>query len=118
MNPLKYALLLLLIISPGCSKGPTPVAQATEDKILLMGNSGDPQSLDPHITAGYPEKKIHSGLFEGLVLMHPEDLSPIPGVAESWDVSEDGKTYTFHLRKEARWSNGAPLTAQDFFVFP
>tara|TARA_B100001248_G_scaffold262713_1_gene261346 strand:+ start:3524 stop:5032 length:1509 start_codon:yes stop_codon:yes gene_type:complete len=79
-----------------------------------MGNSGDPQSLDPHITAGYPEKKIHSGLFEGLVLMHPEDLSPIPGVAESWDVSEDGKTYTFHLRKEARWSNGAPLTAQDF----
>src|SRR5690606_31940842 len=60
-----------------------------------------------------PESNIGRSLFEGLVAEAPNgDL--IPGVAESWEISEDGKTYTFHLRANARWSNGDPVTAGDF----
>lgn len=53
-------------------------------------------------------------LFEGLVNVDPVDLHPTPGVALSWDVSDDGRIYTFHLRNNARWSNGDSVTAKDF----
>jgi oligopeptide transport system substrate-binding protein len=53
-------------------------------------------------------------IFEGLVTEDPVDLHPVPGVAESWDISEDGLRYTFHLNAEAKWSNGDPVTAEDF----
>ena len=62
---------------------------------------------------GVPEHTLAMALFEGLVTYHPETLAPEPGVAESWDISEDGLTYTFHLRQSA-WSNGDPLVADDF----
>ena len=52
-------------------------------------------------------------LYEGLVISHLETLEPLPGVAERWEISEDGRTYTFHLREEARWSDGSQLTASD-----
>jgi oligopeptide transport system substrate-binding protein len=51
---------------------------------------------------------------EGLVSVHPVDLTPTPGVAESWEISDDGLIYTFHLRDTAKWSNGDPVTAMDF----
>jgi oligopeptide transport system substrate-binding protein len=57
---------------------------------------------------------VLSALFEGLVAEDPRDLHPVPGVAESWDISPDGLEYTFHLRANARWSNGDPVTAPDF----
>ncbi len=57
---------------------------------------------------------ILAALFEGLVAEDPRDLHPVPGVAERWDVSADGRIYTFHLRPEAKWSNGERVTAQDF----
>ena len=55
-----------------------------------------------------------SALLEGLVAEDPHDLHPVPGVAERWDISSDGKTYVFHLRHNAKWSNGDPVTASDF----
>jgi len=54
-------------------------------------------------------------LFEGLTSLDPKTLEPLPACAESWDLSEDGKVYTFHLRKNLKWSNNQPLTSQDFF---
>ena len=57
---------------------------------------------------------VISALIEGLVSEDPHDLHPVPGVAERWDISRDGKTYTFHLRHNAKWSNGDPVTARDF----
>lgn len=58
---------------------------------------------------------LTSSLFEGLVLLDPDGgEEPLPGVAESWDISDDGLTYTFHLRDNAQWSNGDPVTAEDF----
>ena len=77
-------------------------------------NGAEPKSLDPHIMTGQPEGRIADAIFEGVTFRDPETLQPIPGCAERWDVSADGKTYTFHMRKEAKWSDGTPITAHDF----
>nr|WP_024968223.1 oligopeptide ABC transporter substrate-binding protein OppA [Pantoea sp. IMH] len=79
---------------------------------LVKGNGGEVQSLDPHKIEGVPESNVSRDLLEGLVISDP-DGHPIPGVAESWE-NKDGKVWTFHLRKNAKWSNGEPVTAQDF----
>lgn len=97
----------------GCSR-PQAVDRATEEGILLLGNGPEPQALDPQITTGTSELNIHMALFEGLTSPDPQTLEPQPGVAESWEVAEDGRRYTFHLRASARWSNGDAVTAEDF----
>ena len=81
---------------------------------LTFNNGTDPETLDPHMMTGLPEMRIAEALFEGLVTYDPSDLTPRPGVAESWDVSDDGLIYTFHLRKDAKWSDGKEVTALDF----
>jgi oligopeptide transport system substrate-binding protein len=87
--------------------------ELAEVQVIHWGNGADPGTLDPHKSRGVPSSNIGRDLFEGLVNEAPNgDL--IPGVAESWDISEDGRTYTFHLRDNARWSNGDPVTAHDF----
>jgi len=82
--------------------------------IFRVGNGAEPQDLDPQSVTGVPEHKIIMGLFEGLVTEDPKDLHPLPGLAESWNISEDRLIYTFHLRANLKWSNGEPLTAADF----
>lgn len=82
--------------------------------VLHYGNGAEPAALDPHITTGVTESHLLQALFEGLVIKNPETLEPDPAVAESWEISADGRTYTFHLRQNARWSNGDALTAEDF----
>lgn len=79
---------------------------------LVKGNGAELQSLDPHKIEGVPESNVNRDLLEGLVISDTKG-HPIPGVAESWD-NKDGKVWTFHLRKDAKWSNGEPVTAQDF----
>ncbi len=86
----------------------------TDRQALRVGNGTEPQGLDPHLVSGVPEHRLTSTLFEGLVDADPNDLHPIPAVAESWTVSDDGTVYTFRLRENARWSNGDPVTAHDF----
>src|SRR5262249_7755379 len=92
----------------------TAVERATREGVLLKGNGGDPEELDPHLVFGSTERHIVTALFEGLTAPNPRDLSPEPAVAERWTVSPDGLTYTFFLRPTASWSNGHPVTAQDF----
>lgn len=76
--------------------------------------SGEPETLDPGKSRGVNESKVIDELFEGLT-EYPKGRGPMaPGAAERWDVSPDGKTYTFHLRKDGKWSNGDPVTAEDF----
>jgi len=77
-------------------------------------NATEPKTLDPQLATGEPEHRILSAVFEGLARLEGRSLEPVPGVAESWDISGDGKTYTFHLRPNARWSDGHPVTAHDF----
>src|SRR5262245_35136886 len=77
-------------------------------------NGTEPETLDPHIITGQPEFRLVEALFEGLYAHDPVTAEAVPGVAVSHELSADHRTYTFHLRKDARWSNGDPLTARDF----
>ncbi len=79
-----------------------------------FNNSTEVATLDPARVTGVPEGRIIKALFEGLVVKHPRTLKPMPGMAESWSVSEDLLTYTFYIRKDAKWTNGEPVTAHDF----
>ena len=106
--------MLLLLSACGGGENLSQVDAGNQSGILHFGNGTEPQGLDPHIVTGVPEHHIITALFEGLVSKDPYTLEPVPGVAESWDISEDGRTYTFHLREDARWSNGDPVTAEDF----
>ncbi len=87
--------------------------ELAEEQVLRWGNGAEPGSLDPHRTQGVPGSNIGRDLFEGLTSEAP-DGTVIAGAAESWEISDDGKTYRFFLRPEARWSNGDPVTADDF----
>ena len=97
---------------PGFGSGP---AVSPGKMILHRGNGSEPADLDPQIVTGVPEHMILMGVFEGLTDEDPKDLHPIPGVAERWEISPDLLTYTFFLRKNAKWSNGDAFTARDFF---
>jgi oligopeptide transport system substrate-binding protein len=74
----------------------------------------EPQSLDPQIGTGLSEARIYMALFEGLVIYDPKTMGPFPGIAEKWDTNDSFTEFTFHLRKNVRFSNGDPITAEDF----
>ena len=86
---------------------------ALADDTLDRGVGSEWSSLDPHVNFDAAAGWIQSDAYEGLITYSPNG-AVIPGAAESWEVSADGKTYTFHLREGLKWSNGDPLTAQDF----
>ncbi len=91
---------------------PAPSVLA-EEQVLRRGNGEEPQTLDPHRAVGVPSSHILRDLFEGLTTKSP-DGKIIPGAAIRWNISRDGRTYTFYLDRQARWSNGEPITAEDF----
>lgn len=109
------AILLGLLMLTGCGRGPQPTRaeRAMAEGILIRGNGPETDSLDPHLATSVSAGNLLVNLFEGLTRLNPEDLSPEGGMAESWEVSEDGRVWTFHLR-EALWSNGDPVQAEDF----
>lgn len=77
-------------------------------------NGTEPGTLDPQIMTGQPEGRIADAIFEGLARYDERSMAPVPGAAESWQISADGLRYVFRLRKGARWSDGRPVTAHDF----
>ncbi|MCD4838741.1 MULTISPECIES: peptide ABC transporter substrate-binding protein [Neobacillus] len=83
------------------------------EKVLYLNNGQEPTSFDPPIGFDAVSWNALNNLMEGLTRLD-ENHEPQPAIAEKWDVSEDGKTYTFHIRKEAKWSNGDDVTANDF----
>ena len=84
-----------------------------EEQVLRRGNGSEVQTLDPHKAEGVPASNILRDLYEGLTIESPAG-EVIPGAAESWEISADGRIYTFNIRKNAKWSNGDPVTAHDF----
>lgn len=79
---------------------------------FYRGNAAEPESLDPSLVQGQPEEEILGDLMTGL--MDSDVMGrPVPGMATHWETSSDGRTWTFHLR-QAQWSDGTPLTADDF----
>lgn len=113
--------LALGLVQAACSRGDDELAvrksqpeRLSDGRAMLRkGNGAEPESLDPHKSQSTISSAILRDLYESLVGEAPNgDL--IPGAAESWEISPDGLTYTFHLRGNARWSNGQPVTAEDF----
>ena len=110
-------LSITLIFLIGCSENISPVDSGLEQQIYHHGNGSEPQGIDPHIVTGVPEHHILISLCEGLTIPNPNPTGSdgyIPGTAESWTISDDGKEYIFKLNKNAKWSNGDPVTADDF----
>jgi oligopeptide transport system substrate-binding protein len=83
------------------------------EQILSRGLDDAPRSLDPDLSTDVPGQRVLDDLFEGLTTVDVAGKAAA-GVASSWESSADGRTWVFHLRPDARWSNGAPLTAADF----
>lgn len=101
------AAALLLFASTSCTEN------NVSPQTLRIGNHAEPATLDPHRSEGVPARNIQRDLFEGLVTADAAGL-PVGGVAQTWETSDDGMRWTFHLRPDARWSNGDPVTAADF----
>lgn len=101
------------LIFSSCS-APSNVERAIEEQVLHFGLGAEPQYLDPHLATSVAAHNILSALLEGLVSEDPKTLQPLPGVAESWQISSDKKRYLFQLRKDALWHNGDSVTAHDF----
>jgi len=80
---------------------------------LTILNGAEAQTLDPGLLTGQADMRVAMGLFEGLTRFDPHTSAAIPGLAESWELSPDARTYTFHLRTNLVWSTGEPLTAAD-----
>ena len=110
----KYIPLLLLFGLVSCGESITPVDSGLDAQILHFGNGSEPQGLDPHIVTGVPEHHLLISMCEGLTIANPRGGENLPGVAKEWDISSDGKIYTFYLNKNAKWSNGDPVIADDF----
>ncbi len=96
----------------------TPFVFPSEDEVIrggnfVVSNGTEPESIDPQLIQGEPEHRIEYVLFDGLVANDPKTAKAIPAIAESWDISDDKTVITFHLR-DSVWSDGTPLTANDF----
>lgn len=108
----------LCLIIAGCtasaSVGFFGKADPPRANVLRYITGDEPESIDPHKTTGQPESRILMALYEGLVEYDPRTMDPIPAIAERWDENNDSSEFCFHLRKNARWSNGDPITAKDF----
>jgi oligopeptide transport system substrate-binding protein len=100
------AALLIFTLLSGCARR-EPAAD------LTIINNPEPESLDPAIIVAQADSRIVQGMFEGLTRLEPVAARAVPGLAESWDMSPDGKIYTFHLRTNLLWSTGEPITSAD-----
>lgn len=111
---LYFYLGLSAIFLASCARRELPTEVAFRERTLLLGNLSEPADLDPHLATAYTDQNILLALFEGLTALDEATSQPVPATAARWDVSADGLVYTFHLRPDARWSNGDRITAHDF----
>ncbi len=110
--------LLFLIVSvgllTGCGNRETRVEQGNREGVLHVAIGAEPRDLDPHLVTAFTDMQVVLAFFEGLVAVDEVTSRPVPATAERWDVSDDGLTWTFHLRPDLKWSDGTPLTAETF----
>jgi len=95
----------------GSSGGQTGQAA---NQTMTIGWGAEPPSLDPGLATDTTSSNVLLNIMDPLVRLNPDTLEAVPSLAESWDISSDGKTVTFHLRKDGKWTNGDPVTAKDF----
>ena len=112
-------LLTLSVIIAGCAASASNSTffgkvDPPPGNVLRYVSGSEPETLDPQIPALQNEARISMALFEGLAEYDPKTTEPIPALAERWEVNKDWSEVTFHLRHDGRFSNGDPITAQDF----
>jgi oligopeptide transport system substrate-binding protein len=105
LKSLAVVVLIAIVAAP---------AHAARKAAFRFINRGELNTLDPNRMSWMQDIRIGYALWEGLYALKPDTLEPIPGAAESIDISPDGLTYTFKLRKDGKWSNGDPVTTADF----
>lgn len=98
--------LFFVLLLVGCGR------RAPADLVIV--NGVEPESLDPAVVTGQGDGRVVRAMFEGLTRLDPVTAKPVPGIAERWDVSADGMSYTFHLRTNALWSTGERIVSEDF----
>ncbi len=109
---MSYSLLLILLIClnvllTGCRS----VDAISNEIVISLG--GEPKTIDPQLACDTPSMRVVNAIFEGLVRIN-EKGKPVPGVASTWEISADKLTYTFYIREDAKWWNGADVTAYHF----
>ena len=114
LGRLRQALAFALLAGLGALALALASSARLEPADFALNNAAEVTTLDPATVSGVPEGRVVRALYEGLCVKHPETLEPLPGAAESWEISEDRRTYTFRIRDDARWSDGRPVTARDF----
>jgi len=107
------AAIIILIGAAGCATL-TGCFNSEPYADLVIANGAEPESLDPAIITGLSEMRIVSALFEGLTRLNAKTVVPEPSLADRWEIAPDELTYTFHIRTNAVWSTGEPITANDF----
>ncbi len=111
LRKLTFGLLVCCLLAAGSSGCGN--YNSVGEKSIRYAVGAEPQTLDPRRATGSVETNILAQIFEGLTTLDAK-ANPMPAAAESWEISPDGLTYIFHLRRDAKWSNGDPLTAADF----
>jgi oligopeptide transport system substrate-binding protein len=109
---LRHGLLVALLLPLALAFASLAGRARQERADVAFVNGGEVTSLDPALVTGQSEGRVMNALYEGLTVKHPETLEPLPGLAERWELAQDGLTWTFRLRA-ARWSNGDELTSAD-----
>ena len=95
---IQYTFVLLLLLA-NCSNNESPVDAGLRDQVFHFGNGPEPQGIDPHIVTGVPENHLLTALCEGLTINNPKGGPNLPGVAKSWEISDDGKNYLFNIHE-------------------
>ena len=114
VRTLGFLILTFIPLLTSCRRQ-SNIEEANEQGILVIGNSNEPKGLDPHLVSGVLESNIIRALFEGLCVEHPsKDGIALPGAALKWTPNEDFTEWIFDLNPEAKWSDGKPVTADDF----
>lgn len=103
--------LLALVFPASC--GPAADDRADPARTLVVAIDSDPGHLNPAITTSGGTHTASELLYNGLVELDPDDLTPVPELATSWEIHDEGRRYTFHLRDDVRWHDGEPFTAAD-----
>ncbi|MBM7552793.1 peptide ABC transporter substrate-binding protein [Thalassobacillus pellis] len=108
-----FAAVCMVIVLTACTTSGNTTQGESEEKVLKLNNGSEPTSLDPPIGFDSYSWNILNNLMEGLTRLD-QSHEPKAAAAEKWEISDNGKVYTFHLRDDAKWSNGDPVTAGDF----
>jgi len=106
--------LVFVLGLTGCGRRETRVEEGRRTGTLHLAISAEPRDLDPQVLVAFNDMTVVLALFEGLTAIDEATSQPIGAAAERWETSADGLMWTFHLRRDLRWSDGAPLTAEDF----